>query len=66
LKPSVTVVFTLSLPCYRLDDQHKSFGERKKNARLRAQRVAKTTEDKLVRRENRNEKDRVRRSAKKY
>jgi len=33
------------------------------NAQLRAQRAAETVEEKLVRREKRNEKDRVRRRA---
>jgi len=41
-----------------------SWQTKEKNARFRAQRAAKTAEEKLVWREKRNEKDRVRRRAK--
>jgi len=45
-------VFTLSLPCYGLDDQQKKLlvNERKKT-RLKAQRAAEMAEEKLVSRE---------------
>jgi len=42
-----SIVFTLSLPCYGLDDQ---LGKRKKNVRLRAQQAAETAEEKLEKR----------------